>query len=76
MSRSIDFYDELAEWTAIEVIKGIGQCVETVSGIDDRRKSMVFNECQQFFHIASRAEANAMKSQLTITAGIEIVVVG
>ena len=75
MIRSIDFYDELAKWAAIEVIKGIGQCVETVSGIDERRKSVVFNECQQL-HIASRAEANAMKSQLTITAGIEIVVVG
>jgi hypothetical protein len=61
--RPIDFYDELAKWTAIKVTKGIGRCVETVSGIDDRRKSMVFNECQQFLHIASRAEANAMKSQ-------------
>jgi hypothetical protein len=60
MIRSIDFYDELAKWTAIEVIKGIGQCVETVSGIDDRRKAMVFNEFQQFLHIASRAEANAI----------------
>jgi hypothetical protein len=30
--RSIDFYDDLAKWTAIE---GLGECVETVSGIDD-----------------------------------------
>jgi hypothetical protein len=29
--RSIDFYDDLAKWTAIEVIEGIGWCVETVS---------------------------------------------
>ena len=26
--HSIDFYDELAQWTATEVIEGIGRCVE------------------------------------------------
>ena len=34
--RSIDFYDDLAKWTAVEVIESIGQCAETVYGIDDR----------------------------------------
>jgi hypothetical protein len=43
--RSIDFCDELAKWTAIEMIKGIGQCIETVSGNDDLRSRLVFNEC-------------------------------
>jgi hypothetical protein len=28
--RSIDFYNDLAKWTAIEVIESIGQRVETV----------------------------------------------
>src|SRR5580698_5724887 len=62
--RSIDFYDDLAKWTAIEVSEGIGQCVETVSSIDDRQKSMEFEESQDFFHIAARAQTNTLKSQL------------
>jgi hypothetical protein len=58
--RSIDFHDNLAKWTAIEVIEGIGQCVETVSGIDDRWNSMFFRECQRFFHVSSRAMAHTL----------------
>jgi hypothetical protein len=62
--RSSDFYDDLAKWTAIQMIEGIGQRVETVSGIDDRRKSMIFDECQHFFHIAARAMAHALNSRI------------